>query len=125
MQLHLASLAAGMTRLVTPEGQVLIMGDTPEEQRMLTDAQRYDRELSGYMKVHSTRPHSVGYFLSDSPVGLATWLYALFQDAADSGGEPKRVIQLDALIDDHHGVLAARCRHRLIHFYWERMREMQ
>lgn len=97
---------------------------TPEEQRMLADAQRYDRELSGYMKVHSTRPQSVGFALSDSPVGLAAWVYALFQDASDSGGEPERVIELDALIDDIMLYWLPNAGPSSIRFYWEGMREM-
>ncbi|PBP80932.1 epoxide hydrolase [Pseudomonas syringae] len=97
---------------------------TPEEQRMLADAQRYDRELSGYMKVHSTRPQSVGFALADSPVGLAAWVYALFQDASDSGGEPERVIELDALIDDIMLYWLPNAGPSSIRFYWEGMREM-
>lgn len=92
---------------------------TPEEQVMLADMQRYEAEQSGYMKLQNTRPQSVGFALADSPVGLAAWIYALFQDATDSGGQPERVIPLDHLIDDimlywlpNAGASSAR-------FYWE------
>lgn len=97
---------------------------TPDEQRMLDDAQRYDREYSGYMKLQCTRPQSVAFALADSPVGLASWIYALFQDVSDSDGEPERVISLDHLIDDvmlywlpNSGPSSAR-------FYWEAAQEM-
>ncbi len=73
---------------------------TPDEQRMLDNAQRYDREFSGYMKLQCTRPQSIAYALADSPVGLASWIYALFQDVSDSDGQPESVIPLDHLIDD-------------------------
>ncbi|MBP1206189.1 hypothetical protein JOD97_004262 [Duganella sp. 1411] len=59
---------------------------TPEEQRMLHDAARCDSEYAGSMKIQCTRPQSLAFALSDSPVGLASWLYALFQDASDTGG---------------------------------------
>lgn len=97
---------------------------TPDEQQMLDDAQRYDREFSGYMKLQCTRPQSLAFALADSPVGLASWIYALFQDVSDSDGEPERVIALDHLIDDvmlywlpNAGPSSAR-------YYWEAAREM-
>jgi microsomal epoxide hydrolase len=97
---------------------------TPQEQRMLDDAKRYDREYSGYMKLQCTRPQSLAFALADSPVGLASWLYALFQDASDTEGQPERVIALDHLIDDvmlywlpNAGPSSAR-------FYWEGAREI-
>ncbi len=97
---------------------------TPDEQRMLDDARRYDRELSGYMKLQCTRPQSIAFALADSPIGLASWIYALFQDVSDSNGEPERVISLDHLIDDvmlywlpNSGPSSAR-------FYWEAAQEM-
>lgn len=87
-----------------------------EEQAMLADMKRYEVEQSGYMKLQNTRPQSAGFALADSPVGLAAWIYALFQDATDSDGEPEQVIPLDHLIDDimlywlpNAGASSARC----------------
>jgi len=97
---------------------------TPAEKAMLASAQRYDQQFSGYFKLQATRPQSVGFGLSDSPVGLAAWIYALFQDVSDSGGDPTKVFTLDAMLDDimlywlpNTGASSAR-------FYWEAMREM-
>ena len=97
---------------------------TPEEQAMLDDAQRYDQRYSGYYKLQNTRPQSIGFSLADSPVGLAAWIYALFQDVSDSGGEPERVFTLDQMLDDimlywlpNTGASSAR-------LYWEGMQEM-
>ncbi|MDB5615292.1 MAG: epoxide hydrolase [Devosia sp.] len=70
------------------------------ERQMLADARRYDEQFSGYFKLQNTRPHSVAFSLADSPVGLAAWIYALFQDVSDSGGEPERVFTLDEMLDD-------------------------
>lgn len=97
---------------------------TPEERRMLEDAARYEREYSAYMKLQTSRPQSVAFALADSPVGLAAWIYALFQDVSDTDGEPERVLPLDHVIDDvmlywlpNAGPSSAR-------FYWEAMRDM-
>ncbi len=98
---------------------------TPHEQAMLDDAQRYDQQFSGYFKVQATRPQSVGFALADSPVGLAAWIYALFQDVSDNDGDVESVFALDAIIDDimlywlpNTGASSAR-------LYWETMQAMR
>jgi epoxide hydrolase len=97
---------------------------TPHEQKMLESAQRYMQQYSAYYMLQNTRPQSVGFSLSDSPVGLAAWLYALFQDVTDSGGNPESVFTLDEMLDDimlywvpNTGASSAR-------LYWESMQEM-
>lgn len=97
---------------------------TPEEQEMLDAAQRYDQQYSGYYKLQNTRPQSVGFSLADSPVGLAAWIYALFQDVSDSGNDPESVFTLDSMLDDimlywlpNTGASSAR-------LYWEAMQSM-
>ena len=97
---------------------------TSEEQRMLDDAQNYDQRLSGYYKLQNTRPQSIGFSLADSPVGLAAWIYALFQDVSDSDGDPESVFSADEMLDDimlywlpNTGASSAR-------LYWEGMQEM-
>lgn len=98
---------------------------TPHEQAMLDDAQRYDQQFSGYFKVQATRPQSIGFSLADSPVGLAAWIYALFQDVSDSAGDVESVFARDAILDDimlywlpNTGASSAR-------LYWETMQSMR
>ncbi|MGW3174412.1 epoxide hydrolase family protein [Streptomyces sp. NPDC001153] len=55
---------------------------------------------SGYSAMMVTRPQSVGYGLSDSPVGLAAWMYDKFAAWTYSGGEPQRVLTKDEMLDD-------------------------
>ena len=97
---------------------------TPQEKSMLDAAQRYHQQFAGYYKLQNTRPQSIGFGLADSPVGLAAWVYALFQDVSDSGGNPESVFTLDAMLDDimlywlpNTGASSAR-------FYWEGMQAM-
>ncbi len=94
---------------------------TPQEQRMLADAGHYHQTLSAYMTLQATRPQTIGYALADSPVGLAAWIYALFQDVSDSGGDAESVFTLDEMLDDitlywltNTGASSAR-------LYWEAM----
>ncbi|NNH41932.1 epoxide hydrolase family protein [Rhizobium laguerreae] len=53
-----------------------------------------------YGSMMTTRPQTVGYGLSDSPVGLAAWMYDKFTQWTFSGGEPERSLTKDEMLDD-------------------------
>jgi pimeloyl-ACP methyl ester carboxylesterase len=55
---------------------------------------------SGYGEMMVTRPQTIGYSLTDSPVGLAAWFYDKFADWTYSGGEPERSLSYDQMLDD-------------------------
>jgi len=76
---------------------------TPEEQRMLQEGGHYWQALSAYSQQMSTRPQTIGYSLTDSPVGLAAWIYAMFQDVGgshDEHGDAEALFTLDEMLDD-------------------------
>lgn len=98
---------------------------TADEQKMLDDAQRYDQQYSGYYKLQNARPQSIGFSLADSPVGLAAWIYALFQDVSDSDGNPESVFTLDQMIDDIMMYWVPNAAASSVRLYWEAMQEMQ
>ena len=107
-----------------PTAEEIAFADADERQ-MLADAQRYMQEYSGYYTLQNTRPQSVAFSLADSPVGLAAWIYALFQDVSDSGGKPETVFSMDEMLDDimlywlpNTGPSAAR-------LYWESAQAMK
>ncbi|WP_459644605.1 epoxide hydrolase family protein [Kineococcus sp. NUM-3379] len=96
---------------------------TPEEQRMAARAQEYATSQDAYSREQSTRPQTIGYSLADSPVGLAAWIYTLFEDVADHDGSPEDVVDRDEILDDimmywlpNAGASAAR-------LYWEARQE--
>jgi pimeloyl-ACP methyl ester carboxylesterase len=95
---------------------------TAEERAMLGSAKDFWDNLSGYAKEQSTRPQTIGYSLADSPVGLAAWIYAMFQDTGGTPGDAEASFMLDELLDDvmlywlpNSGASAAR-------LYWEMAR---
>ena len=76
---------------------------TSEEQSMLREGGYYWQVLSAYSQQMSTRPQTIGYALTDSPVGLAAWIYAMFQDVGgshDEHGDVEALFTLDEVIDD-------------------------
>lgn len=58
------------------------------------------RKDAGYSAMMVTRPQTVGYGLSDSPVGLAAWMYDKFAQWTYSGGVPERSLTRDEMLDD-------------------------
>ncbi|KAJ4005922.1 hypothetical protein NW752_001167 [Fusarium irregulare] len=56
---------------------------TEIEQRGLVRAATFEKEGSGYYKLQSTKPMTIGYSLKDSPVGLLAWIYEKLYDWSD------------------------------------------
>ncbi|WP_025719295.1 epoxide hydrolase family protein [Paenibacillus sp. 1-18] len=52
----------------------------------------------GYMSIQSTRPQTLAYGLSDSPVGLAGWIIEKFRAWSDCGGDLRQRFSEDELI---------------------------
>lgn len=53
-----------------------------------------------YAALHRTKPQTLGYALSDSPVGLAAWFLEKFRAWSDCGGDPWRRFTPDEILDD-------------------------
>ena len=88
--------------LFTPTDEE-VRAATPEERTMLAESGYYWQVLSAYSQEMSTRPQTIGYSLTDSPVGLASWIYAMFQDVGgshDEHGNAEAIFTLDEMIDD-------------------------
>ncbi|KAI9839840.1 MAG: hypothetical protein M1819_000030 [Sarea resinae] len=57
---------------------------TEAEKAGLARSQWFVQEGSGYFLEQSTRPQTLGYSLTDSPVGLLAWIYEKLHDWTDS-----------------------------------------
>ena len=83
-------------------------GATEEAKQNPTDADKiafkgasfYQRWDSGYSKQQSTRPQTLGYALSDSPIGQCAWILEKFYQWTDCNGHPENVITRDELLDN-------------------------
>ncbi|MBL6689466.1 MAG: epoxide hydrolase [Pseudomonadales bacterium] len=71
----------------------------------LAGAGFYRQWDSGYSKQQSTRPQTLGYGLSDSPIGQSAWILEKFYQWTDCNGHPENVLTRDELLDN-------------IMFYW-------
>ncbi|MFJ8009905.1 epoxide hydrolase family protein [Streptomyces fagopyri] len=75
-------------------------GLTPDEKAAYNKLAAFYKTGSGYSAMMVTRPQTVGYGLTDSPVGLAAWMYDKFAAWTYSDGDPQRVLTKDEMLDD-------------------------
>ncbi len=70
----------------------------PEEARAVADGLRYTYELCGYAMLQTTRPQSLAYALTDSPVGLMSWLVERYRDWSGVQGAPEDALDRDEML---------------------------
>ncbi|MGF6711155.1 pimeloyl-ACP methyl ester carboxylesterase [Luteibacter sp. W1I16] len=94
-------------------------GLTPEEKDAYQSLSTFFGRNAAYGAMMVTRPQTIGYSLSDSPAGLAAWMYEKFAQWSDSDGVPERVLSRDEMLNDitlywltNTGASSSR-------FYWE------
>ena len=70
-----------------------------KEARWLAETRRFWQVGAGYSLEQSTRPQTVAYGLTDSPVAQLTWLLDKFQAWTDCDGFPENAISRDRILD--------------------------
>jgi pimeloyl-ACP methyl ester carboxylesterase len=71
---------------------------TDEEARYLAELQHWLTEETGYQWIQGTKPQTLSYGLTDSPVGLAAWIVEKFRGWSDCDGEVERCFSKDELL---------------------------
>ncbi len=71
-----------------------------EEKTAYDQLNTFFKKNGAYGSMMSTRPQTVGYGLSDSPAGLAAWMYDKFTQWTYSGGVAERSLTRDEMLDD-------------------------
>jgi len=69
-----------------------------EEQSWLDETARWQASEGAYLAVQATRPLSLAYGLTDSPVGLAAWIIEKWRAWSDCGGDVERCFTRDELL---------------------------
>jgi pimeloyl-ACP methyl ester carboxylesterase len=78
---------------------------TPEEERYYVELATWLREETGYSTIQGTKPQTLAFGLTDSPVGLAAWIVEKFRTWSDCEGDVESVFTRDQLLAN-------------ISFYW-------
>lgn len=71
---------------------------TAEEKRYLGELDLFLREETGYQAIQGTRPQTLAFALSDSPVGLAAWLVEKYRAWTDCDGDPRNALSFDEML---------------------------
>lgn len=71
---------------------------TPEEQHYLDQLAHWQREETGYQWIQGTRPTTLSFGLTDSPIGLAAWIAEKFQRWSDNDGTIEAAIDRDLML---------------------------
>jgi epoxide hydrolase len=83
-----------------PSGDPAELADLSEtDQARLAQLGRFGADQSGYMKIQQTRPQTLGYGLTDSPVGQLAWIVEKFQEWTDASAKlPEEAIDRDRIL---------------------------
>jgi epoxide hydrolase len=69
------------------------------ERDRVARARRWNAEMTGYFKIQSTRPQTLGYGLTDSPAGQLAWIVEKFKEWTDSARAlPDHAVSRDRLL---------------------------
>jgi len=71
---------------------------SPSDAARLQDAARFNEDLSGYLILQLTRPHTLAYGLTDSPVGQLAWIAEKFREWNRDAKTPDEFITRDRLL---------------------------
>jgi microsomal epoxide hydrolase len=94
---HVAGIHLNLVIAGPPEGEDFSKL-SEAELASLQDTSRYMEFDSGYSKIQSTKPQSLGYGLNDSPAGLAAWIVEKFRTWSDCDGDVERSFTRDELL---------------------------
>jgi epoxide hydrolase len=115
---HVAGIHLNMV-VAPPPADVDFSNLTDSEQAALASFDRYQRIDSGYSKIQSTKPQTIGYALDDSPAGLAAWIVEKFRTWSDCEGEVERRFTKDQLLDNVMLYWLTRTAHSAGRLYYE------
>ena len=71
---------------------------TEAERALQAEREQWRHEEGGYGHIQGTKPQTLGYGLTDSPVGLAAWIVEKFRTWSDCGGDVESVYTKDELL---------------------------
>ena len=86
--------------LADPAKLIELGGPNEDEQRYLARLQRSTEAEGGYAIEQGTKPQTLGYGLTDSPVGQLAWIVEKFKTWSDCGDDLESSFSKDELLDN-------------------------
>ncbi|MBX4875537.1 MULTISPECIES: epoxide hydrolase family protein [Rhizobium] len=119
IHLNMPATVPGALMRAINSGDAAPAGLSPAEKGAYDSLSAFFGRNAAYGAMMVTRPQTIGYSLSDSPSGLASWIYEKFVQWSDSDGVPERILTRDEMLNDitlywltNTGASSSR-------FYWE------
>ena len=81
---------------------------TEDEKRYFEERAHWMKEEVGYTWIQGTKPQTLAYALTDSPVGLAAWIVEKFHTWSDHRGDLDGYLGKRRDADQHHALLGDR-----------------
>jgi pimeloyl-ACP methyl ester carboxylesterase len=97
------NLLPGAQQTAEPTADELSALGPEERRRTLASWHRWSawqREEAGYAIVHCTRPQTLAYALTDSPVGQLAWIVEKFKAWTDCAELPEEAVDRDRMLTD-------------------------
>ncbi|GAA3507649.1 pimeloyl-ACP methyl ester carboxylesterase [Streptosporangium album] len=95
------NLLPGGAAAEEPDADRLATLSPGERERTLASwrrTQQWNRDSTGYADIQSTRPQTLAYGLTDSPVGQLAWITEKFKEWTDSRDRPEDAVDRDLLL---------------------------
>jgi len=97
--------------------------DDADSRAALADIRFFNEAERGYAAVQGTRPQTIGYGLTDSPVAQAAWILEKFHNWSDCDGDPVAAFGPDRLLDNIMTYWLTRSGASSARIYWETFRD--
>ncbi|WP_367127476.1 epoxide hydrolase family protein [Saccharothrix sp. HUAS TT1] len=95
---HVAGVHLNMLVTFPPDDPAEMANLTDQDMRRLGQLQHFDLELSGHVKLQASRPQTISYALTDSPVGQLAWIVEKYKDWTDSHLAPEDAVDRDLML---------------------------
>jgi microsomal epoxide hydrolase len=95
---HVAGVHVNMLVTVPPDDPAAMADLDEADQARLAYAMEFEQDGTGWRKIQSTRPQTIAYGLTDSPVGQLAWIVEKFKEWADAPNVPEDAVDRDQLL---------------------------
>jgi pimeloyl-ACP methyl ester carboxylesterase len=95
---HVAGVHLSMCVTFPPPDPTALAALDESDQSRLKFAAFFAQDGMGWQKIQSTRPQTLAYALTDSPVGQLAWIVEKFKEWTDSAKVPEDAVSRDAML---------------------------
>jgi len=95
---HVAGVHVNMFATFPPDDPAAFADLSATDKARLEFGARFQQEGMGWQKIQSTRPQTLAYALTDSPVGQLAWITEKFKEWTDSDNSPEDAVSRNDLL---------------------------